>query len=200
MTRSLGRQRSWTVDGGHVADDANTITIHNHLPYAGRDGDYHSVEPSRRGSDGEEEPPEWFASHKAETEDRFRVLNAALGEIASGLRQFFSQEGEEGDEPDERSGDEMSEGGMKQFASGLVPPSAVAKSTRSASGPPRNVSPRSEEAHEPLWKNSAHEPLTETSGKALDRTRRHTSDQSGLFTPAAINARALQLRKSRPTW
>jgi hypothetical protein len=201
--RSLGRMRARSIDGSHVTETADTITIHNHIPY-GRARDYQAPgEPEwrdPRGSDGGEEEPPWFTEHKAATDAKFRALNQALGEIASGLREFFSQEEEEPEE--EHAADELSVGGMRQLASGLVPPSAVARSTRSATGaPPKGPAPGTRKGNNPMWKNTAHGALTETSeeedGPLVEH---HFTGDSGLFSPAAINRRALQLRRSRPTW
>jgi hypothetical protein len=123
--------------------------------------------------DDDPDEPEWFAAHKAETDSRFRALHDALSQIGYGLRAFFA----EGPLGGQISGadDDGEEG----------------------TGAPRNVPANSAEARQPLWKGNANEMLTETSGRALDR--------STLRTPADINRRAqnMKMRGSphyRPTW
>jgi hypothetical protein len=71
--QSVGRQQTLTYDvplhaqshpmAGEHEDGEEALEIHNHIPSDDAEG---------------EEPPEWFAEHKAETDDKFRAMHDAL--------------------------------------------------------------------------------------------------------------------------
>lgn len=95
------------VGGG---DSTPHIEVHNHMPAGlGGTGDEpaerqemaEKIKEKEKGKD--EEMPPWFKAHQESTDARFKTLNSAMGELGSGLKKFFE---EEGAEPEHATGDE----------------------------------------------------------------------------------------------